>query len=190
MIKSPHDIVKATDCRSDIFCPQQASKDVREQINGITAFVDGSNIYGSNPDTNIGLREEISKTLRDGRQQKFPSAKLKTNNDSSNAGGQMHLPRRAQCGFALGNPNPTADDLTAGDVRAVEQPTLTSIHTLFLNEHNRIVEALELLVAADPKASKLSPYETQEFVFQVSRNQCFTMQLLNMGSDKKRDYVS
>ena len=79
----------------------------------------------------------------------------------------MHLPRRDQCGFALGNPNPTDDDLTAGDVRAVEQPTLTSIHTLFLNEHNRIVEALEPLVAADPKASKLSPYETQEFVFQV-----------------------
>ena len=127
-------------------------------------------------DTNVALRETVRANV-DGRQQKFPGAKLKTNDDSSNSAGQSHLPRRAQCGFAAGNPNPTPDDLTAGDVRAIEQPTLTSIHTLFLNEHNRIVEALEPLVAANAKTSKLSPYEKQEFVFQVSSN--LPMQLLS-----------
>ena len=156
---------KATYFRSDIFCPKRGVP--REQINGITAFVDGSQIYGSDVDTNIALREEISLTLRDGREQKFPGAKLKTNNNAT-AAGQMHLPRRQQCRFAPGNPHPTDEDLTAGDVRAIEQPALTAIQTLFLNEHNRIVGELEPLVASNSKTKKLPDYKKQEVVFQVS----------------------
>ena len=109
----------------------------------------------------------MSLTLRDGREQKFPGAKLKTNNNAT-AAGQMHLPRRQQCRFAAGNPHPTDEDLTAGDVRAIEQPTLTAIQTLFLNEHNRIVGELEPLVASNSKTKKLPDYKKQEVVFQVS----------------------
>ena len=94
----------------------------------------------------------------------FPGARLKSHNHL----GPRHLPSRSQCGFDIGDPFPTEEDLTSGDVRVVIQPTLTSIHTLFLNEHNRIVEALEPLVESNGKTRHLPPYVRENFIFEVS----------------------
>ena len=107
-------------------------------------------IYGSD--------EETSRGLRDG-------AKLRTHSEF----GQEHLPKRSQCGFKAGNPNPTANDLTAGDVRALVQPALTSIHTLFLNEHNRIAQSLTQMVDNSTNENILAktPAEKENFVFEV-----------------------
>ena len=153
------------DFRSDIFCPK--SGEPREQINGITAFIDGSNIYGSDDVTSVGLRA-VKETTVSGPHGStivtFLGARLKTHNHL----GPRHLPSRSQCGFDVGHPNPTAEDLTSGDVRAVVQPTLTSIHTLFLNEHNRIVKALEPLVETNAKTKHLPPYMKENFIFEVS----------------------
>ena len=120
--------------RSDIFCPRQGEP--REQINGITAFIDGSNIYGSDKETSIGLRTVVKGSGGRGRTITFPGALLKT---QLSVGHNKALPPRSQCGFATRtpteanpNPNPTPDDLTSGDVRDVVQPRFTSIHTLFL----------------------------------------------------------
>ena len=156
-----------SDFRSDIFCPK--SGEPREQINGITAFIDGSNIYGSDDETSIKLRA-VKKTTVSGPSGStiitFPGARLKTHNHL----GPRHLPSRSQCGFATGHPFPTEEDLTSGDVRAVVQPTLTSIHTLFLNEHNRIVKALEPLVESNAKTKHLPPYMKENFIFEVSKH--------------------
>ena len=152
------------DIRSDIFCPKTG--EAREQINGITAFIDGSNIYGSDDETSVKLRA-VKETMVSGPHGSttitFPGARLKTHNHL----GPRHLPSRSQCGFATGDPFPTEEDLTSGDVRAVIQPTLTSIHTLFLNEHNRIVEALEPLVESNSKTRHLPPYVRENFIFEV-----------------------
>ncbi len=115
------------------------SKSSREQINTITAWLDGSVIYGSD--------EERAKWLRSGE-----CGKLKV---SPSPYGDL-LP----CNTVSGDCNDTIDPdapsmamnqnrdgsyvkvFVAGDIRANEQPGLTALHTLFVREHNRICDEL------------------------------------------------
>lgn len=95
---------------------------VREQFNNITAYIDASNVYGS--------EEERAHELRtlDG------TGRLKMS-----AGGMMMFNVNG-----LDNA-PTADDPTlflGGDVRANEQVGLTAMHTLFVREHNRLADEI------------------------------------------------
>eukprot|EP00051_Salpingoeca_urceolata_P000535 m.34542 g.34542 ORF g.34542 m.34542 type:complete len:623 (-) comp10778_c0_seq1:322-2190(-) len=95
---------------------QPSAEGVREQMNQITAYIDASNVYGSDP--------ARSKALRDG-------AKLQT-------GIKNLLPLNVD-----GFPNAmstSAHFFFAGDVRANEQVTLTALHTVFMREHNRIIK--------------------------------------------------
>lgn len=91
---------------------------VRHQVNAITAFIDGSNVYGSD--------EARARALRslDG------SGKLKT---TPSAHGPL-LPYNTE-GFPNAGGN-SATFFLAGDVRANEQVALTAMHTLFMREHN------------------------------------------------------
>ena len=100
--------------RSTPFCEELST--VREQMNGITAFVDASNVYGSS--------DEITALLRSG-----VDGKLLVNTNTTEYDKEM-LPE-------------IEGVLTAGDVRATEMPGLATMHTLFLREHNRIVGSLE-----------------------------------------------
>jgi len=93
----------------------------REQINLITAFVDGSMVYGSED-----ARADALRTL-DG------TGRLKTS-----AGG--YLPYNTG---GLPNAGSTAESFfLAGDIRANEQVGLTVMHTLFVREHNFWADAL------------------------------------------------
>jgi hypothetical protein len=85
--------------------------DPREQINAITAFIDASNVYGSDSSTATMLRVPDSYLL-------------KTEYDED-----------------LGDLLPEYGVFfMAGDVRANEQIGLTAMHTLFVREHNRVAE--------------------------------------------------
>ena len=55
----------------------------------------------------------------------------------------------------------------AGDARAIVQPTLASIHSLFLNEHNRVAAELETRLA--DFLSGMSSEEQDELLFQEAR---------------------
>ncbi|TRY75693.1 hypothetical protein TCAL_04782 [Tigriopus californicus] len=106
----PHEVDCLDFTRSLAFCEHFFNH--REQINGITAFVDASNVYGSTKAVAHSLRT-LSKGLM----------KISTE------GGYEMLP------IINGTYH-------AGDIRALENPALTSMHTLFLREHNRIAEQL------------------------------------------------
>ena len=97
----------------------------REQLNQITAFLDGSNVYGSDQVRNDFIRDVGGKL-------KLESGLLPKNTanpalDNANA-----------------NPFLNPDDLfLAGDVRANEHVALTAMHTIFVREHNTIVDELK-----------------------------------------------
>ncbi|MCA9049617.1 MAG: peroxidase [Planctomycetaceae bacterium] len=96
----------------------------RQQVNNITAFLDGSMVYGSTEETAAALRT-------------FQGGLLKTSDGNL-------LPRNDAATFpegtlAMDNENPfvSGDHLfAAGDSRANENVELTSLHTLFVREHN------------------------------------------------------
>jgi hypothetical protein len=93
----------------------------REQQNEITAWIDASNVYGSDP-----LRASALRTHDDtGRLATSPGRLLPFNTDG--------LPN-------VGGPDPGL--FLAGDVRANEQVGLTALHTLFVREHNRLARSL------------------------------------------------
>ncbi len=93
----------------------------RQQINKITAWIDASNVYGSDVERAIALR------TNDG------TGRLNT------SAGDL-LPFNTEGLPNDGGPDPSL--FLAGDVRSNEQVGLTSMHTLFVREHNRYVEEL------------------------------------------------
>lgn len=93
----------------------------REQENEITAWIDASNVYGSDASRANALR-----TFSDGKLKTSAGNLLPFNVDGlPNANGPA--------------PDPTALFL-AGDVRANEQVGLAVMHTLFVREHNRLAD--------------------------------------------------
>ncbi len=112
--------------------------DPRQQINQITAFLDGSVVYGSDQE-----RADALRTFEDGKLKTSEGDLLPFNEDGlANAGG-------------------TSDELfLAGDVRANENAALTSMHTLWVREHNRIADEI---VAENPTL-------TDEEIYQQARS--------------------
>lgn len=103
----------------------------REHINNITAFLDLSNVYGSDD-----VRASWLRSYEDG--------KLKVSKENM-------LPWNTMDGNFNGNIDPNAPHMAddtrslikmyvAGDVRANENPLLIVFHTLFVREHNRLCE--------------------------------------------------
>ena len=121
--------------RRNVFDPETGNTrgNPRQHPNMITAFIDGSGVYGS--------EEERAHWLRT-----FSGGKLKTS-----AGGLM--PYNTVTGQYEDEIDPHApenDDpvgltdklFVGGDVRANENPLLASLHTLFVREHNRVCDEL------------------------------------------------
>ena len=100
----------------------------RAQVNEITAFIDASNVYGSDVRRSRALR------TNDG------TGRLKTSADG------RFLPYNLD-GLENDGGNQRRDLFLAGDVRANEQVGLTALHTLFVREHNRLAT---LIAAANP----------------------------------------
>jgi hypothetical protein len=116
------------------------SSNPRQQVNELSGWIDASNVYGSSQ-----ARADELRSFSGGRLKTSPGDLLPFNiNNFPNANGPA--------------PDPTALFI-AGDVRSNEQVSLTSVHTLFVREHNRL---------ADRIAAR-NPSYTDEEIYQKAR---------------------
>ncbi|MFM8876553.1 MAG: peroxidase family protein [Anaerolineae bacterium] len=118
-----------------------STDDPREQVNAITAFIDGSQIYGVDSERAAALRE-------------FVGGRMKVSEND-------FMPLNTE-GFENANDAHRVDDaqlFLAGDVRANENPELSSLHILFIREHNRIAD----------EAAQRHPDWTDEELYQFAR---------------------
>ncbi|XP_028251801.1 thyroid peroxidase [Parambassis ranga] len=125
--------------RSTLACFVNSDSDItqalqRQQMNAITSFIDASTVYGHTP--------RLERSLRD---LSGLNGKLAVNNQFKDPKGRAYLP------FIAKHPSACHQDqqgervecFSAGDSRANEGLPLTTLHTLWLREHNRLAEALK-----------------------------------------------
>ncbi|XP_065146498.1 myeloperoxidase-like [Paramisgurnus dabryanus] len=131
------------------------SANVREQINALTAFLDAGQVYGSDDGLAKDLRDltndegllRVNNQYRDNGRELLPFSSVKSN-------------LCATRGKTLNDTSLTeVPCFTAGDVRVDENIALTSLHTLFMREHNRLARALRVL----------NPSWSSETLFQETR---------------------
>jgi len=111
------------------------------QVTVVTSFLDGSQIYGSDPARAAALRT-------------FQGGRLKTSAGNMLPFNTTGLPNSNE------GPTPDAQLYLGGDVRANENIELTSLQTLFMREHNYWAA----------KISAANPQLTDEQIYQQARS--------------------
>lgn len=99
----------------------------REQVNDVTSFIDASQIYGSSASRAAALRTGGG-----------TGAKLLTSANNLLPYNTAGLPNQNN------GPTPAHQLFLAGDIRANENLLLTSMQTVFMREHNRLVGLIEV----------------------------------------------
>ena len=110
----------------------------RGHLNNITAWLDGSAVYGSDLHRANWLR-----TFEDGKLKTSAGNLLPWNTYS----GEKDSDVDPNAPFMADDVGLTDKIFVAGDIRANEQPLLIAVHTVFVREHNRLCDEL---IAANP----------------------------------------
>ncbi len=119
----------------NVFDPETGTSrgNPRQHPNLITAYIDGSGVYGSDEETANWLRTFTGGKLKSSADNMLPFNTLTGEFDSDIDPNAPHMD----------NPVRLTDKLyVAGDVRANENPLLLAFHTLFMREHNRLCDDL------------------------------------------------
>ena len=111
----------------------------RQQTNTITAWIDGSVIYGSDPARADWLRLHQGGKLQASTSAYGPLLPYNTTDGQYDSPIDPNAPRMGGDRDRQGNPQKV---FVSGDIRANEQPGLTALHVLFMKEHNRICDEL------------------------------------------------
>ncbi|XP_051780693.1 thyroid peroxidase [Erpetoichthys calabaricus] len=136
----------------DILSDTVKMSNKRQQINGLSSFIDASTVYGGTVSVESKIR---NLTNKEG---------LLNVNKKYQDNGREFLP------FVAEVPSPCAQDpldnngertdcFLAGDSRSSEVLSLTTLHTIWLREHNRIAKALK----------KINNHWSAETVYQETR---------------------
>ncbi|XP_046632725.1 peroxidase-like isoform X2 [Daphnia pulicaria] len=116
----------------------------REQINQITSYLDASNVYGST-DKYLSSLRLYSRGMLKCRDMMFRKALLPV----------LEKPLNDECR----SHSPNMHCFKGGDSRTNEQPGLSSMHTAWMREHNRLVR----------KLAELNPHWNDERLFHEAR---------------------
>nr|XP_015819780.1 eosinophil peroxidase isoform X2 [Nothobranchius furzeri] len=136
----------------------------REQLNAITSFVDANMVYGSSPSLASALRNQssllgsmaLNSQYSDGDLAYMPFLpRLQTHLDPC---GPRNTTSSGESGRSSHRKN-TTSCFHAGDSRVNEHLGLIVLHTLFLREHNRLVEELQ----------RLNPHWSPDTLYQEAR---------------------
>ncbi|XP_072311495.1 eosinophil peroxidase [Eucyclogobius newberryi] len=127
----------------------------REQINALTAFLDLGQVYGSEEKLALFLRDtenegglmRVNTNFKDSGRELLPFTNLEMN---------MCATRKRVTNDTNATEVPC---FIAGDVRVDENIALTSLHTMFVREHNRVARALK----------RINPQWDSETLYQESR---------------------
>jgi len=119
----------------------------RQNNNKISAWIDASNVYGSDV-----YRANWLRTFQGGKLKVSAGNYLPYNTIDGTLEGVVDIDAPE---MAMEHPFATKW-FVAGDIRANENTLLTSIHTLFVREHNRLCEAI---ILADPTLSDEAIYQ-------------------------------
>ena len=142
----------------------------RRYTNSITAFIDGSAVYGSDEFRADYLRLGVEGKLR------VSSGNLLPWNTVTGETGAIIDPGAPH----MDNENPFNDELfIAGDARANENPLLVAFHTLFVREHNRLCDEIKI---ANPGWTDEQIYQhARKFVGGFIQNITYSEWLPEMG---------
>ncbi|CAH1239207.1 PXDN [Branchiostoma lanceolatum] len=114
-------------------CPNKGcSMGPRQQFDQVTAFVDASNVYGDSEEDMASLRDSDGFLLKSRPNPPEPTKKELLPEAPEDWGFECEGPANEKCS-------------QAGDTRVNQQPALTSLHTVFMREHNRIAKELSVL---------------------------------------------
>ncbi|NXI40842.1 PERM Myeloperoxidase, partial [Galbula dea] len=144
-------IKNTTDClpffRSAPACT--GNRAIRDQINALTSFLDGSMVYGSEVPLANKLRNQSSQLG------------LLAVNQNFNDRGKEYMPfqRMEKDPCLIVSKEAKIPCFLAGDSRASEMLELACMHTLFLREHNRLARELK----------SLNPHWNGEKLYQEAR---------------------
>ncbi len=128
------------DTNRSMYDPSTGETDGREQLNQITAFLDGSVIYGSDQERADALRTFEGGHLATSEGDLLPFNELELANASDGR-------------------TPADELFLAGDVRANENVALSAMQTVWVREHNRIADNI----------AQSDPSLTDEEIFQQAR---------------------
>ncbi len=101
-----------------------------------TAFIDGSSFYGHNQERSQWLRTYVHGKLKTSDGGLLPFNTITGQFDSDIDPSAPHM--EDEVGLSVKH-------FIAGDVRGNENPLLTSLHTIFIREHNRICDELRVV---------------------------------------------
>ncbi|MDB5350209.1 MAG: hypothetical protein JWN86_1456 [Planctomycetota bacterium] len=127
-----------------------------QQVNVVTAWLDGSQVYGSDAATATKLRTLVGGRLKTSP---GPDGVIGTADDLLPYNNSTYFPDGALPMANDAHLVPDSQLFAAGDVRANENDELTSLQTLFVREHNRIADAL----------GRANPGLADETIYQMAR---------------------